>query len=62
MPRDIAEHIAATLDATKIGGDPPYPWLPQDDLGIYLCTLNSVFRERGPYPFLNTPEPILVEE
>lgn len=60
---DVAPHIATTLEAMKIGGIYPSPWVPQDYLGTYLCTLNSVFLEHdGPYPFLNVPEPIAAEE
>lgn len=46
----------------KIGGDAPSPWLPQDDLGTYLCTLNTVFCADDRHPFLNVPEPISFEE
>jgi len=60
---EVAEHIVTTLEATKIGGTPPSPWQPQDDLGSYLCTLNSVFYADTPvYPFLNVPGPISTEE
>ena len=59
---DIAERIATTLEAMKIGGCYPSPWIAQDHLGIYLCTLNSVFLRSDTYPFLNEPEPISAEE
>jgi hypothetical protein len=58
----VAIHIATTLEAIKIGGIYPSPWIPQDDLGTYLCTLNSVFCRNDSYPFLNVPEPISAEE
>lgn len=59
---EVAKHIATTLEAMKIGGVYPSPWVPQEDLGTYLCTLNSVFYHRPSYPFLNVPGPISVEE
>src|SRR5215469_4040403 len=59
---DIAEHIATTLEAMKIGGCYPSPWIGQDHLGTYLCTLNSVFLGSDAYPFLNEPEPISAGE
>jgi hypothetical protein len=59
---EVADHIATTLEAMKIGGDYPSPWIPQEDLGAYLCTLNTVFCEDDTYPFLNVPEPVSFEE
>lgn len=59
---DLAEHIPEILEAMKIEGASPSPWIAQDHLGTYLCTLNSVFRSQEVYPFLNVPEPISLEE
>jgi len=59
---EVAEHIATELEAMKIGGVYPSPWIPQDDLGNYLCTLNSIFCQEPSYPFLNVPKPLSAEE
>lgn len=59
---EVAEHIATELEAMKIGGVYPSPWIPQDDLGNYLCTLNSIFCQEPSYPFLNVLKPLSAEE
>lgn len=49
--------LLKALQATKIGGLPPWVQPPDEVPGRYLATLGSVNPAPGKFPFINVPEP-----
>jgi hypothetical protein len=61
--RQVAEHICPVVQATKIGGLPPWFQGEEDIPGMFLCSLNSIWAEISePFPFLNVSEAISEDE